>query len=112
MNNNTSTIENVADQVFPLMTKGIILIGIIMVLLGITIVLYSLITKKMTRKNIGQYLLYTAGGGVLACMSGLTVYFLFNYEFDFTSYRYSIPVGYILSLSIFLLLINANNINK
>lgn len=99
-----SNIETVANTMIPNMVKGIILIGILVSLISITIAIYSYLRKKQSSKEIKKYLVYTFGIGALCSLSGLLINFIASYDIDFNSYKYSIPLGYILSLVTFFLL--------
>lgn len=103
-------IENLANTIIPHMVKGIILIGAVMCLTSVTIAGYSYLRKKQTLKEIKTYLSYTFGTGILCSLSGLLVNFIVNFDISFSSYKYSIPAGYILSLVVFISL--AKNYNK
>jgi len=83
------------------MTKGIILIGIIACLVSITVATYSCLFKKQSKKEVLSYLKATLGIGVLVALSGVLVNSLANFDIDFSSYKRSIPIGYIISLFVF-----------
>ena len=103
-------LENKIQVITPIFIKGLILVGITVCLLSITLAIYSFLKKKQTLKEIGSYMLYTFGGGTIVSLFGLLVNFTANFNIDFISYRYTIPLAYIISLITFLSLIHiANN---
>ena len=108
-NKNMSNIEIVANTMIPNMVKGIILIGIIVCLISITVAVYSYLSKKQSLKVIISYLSSTFGISVLVILSGLLVNFLANFDINFSSYKQTIPVGYIISLVGFFLLAKVFN---
>jgi len=101
-----SNLENITSTLIPNITERMILIGAILCLLSITVVCFRLLTKKMTLREAGRYLLYTLGIGILIIASCIGINFIFHFDIDFNSYKYSVPVGYIASLLIFTLLAN------
>ena len=101
-----SNIENMANEIIPIMTKCIITTGIIMSLLGITVALYMLIKRKSKLSETKFYLINVCGGGVLISISGILVNFIFHFDIDYGSYKISIPLGYFVSIVIFVLLKN------
>lgn len=101
-----SNLENTANMMLPIITKGAILIGVILCLLSITIAIYSYLRKKQSLKEIKTYLRYTLGTGALVSVSGLLVNFIARFDIDFASYTHIIPVGYVISLAVYFLFIN------
>ena len=93
----------------PLVVKGVIWIGIIVCLISVTIAVFSCLGKKQSLKEIKTYLGYTFGIGILVSLSGLLVHFIVNFDINFDSFKRSIPVGYIVTLVIFCLLLTFFN---
>lgn len=104
-----SNIETLSNTMIPHMVKSVILVGIIVCLISVTIAVYSYLRKKQSLKEIKTYLSYTFGIGIMVSISGLLVNFIANFDISFSSYKHSIPVGYIVSLVVFLLLAKINN---
>lgn len=104
-----SNIETLANTMIPHMVKGAILVGIIVCLTSVTIAVYSYLRKNKSLKKIKTYLSYFCIG-IMVSLSGLLVNFIANYDISFSSYKYSIPVGYIALLIVYLLL--AKTINR
>lgn len=107
-----SNLENAVNGMIPIITKGVILIGITLCLLSVTIALYRFIKRKQSLKEIGVYLIYTSGIGILVSISGILINFIANFDIDFSTYKYSIPLGYVISLVVFLLFMNITNTKK
>lgn len=105
----SNNIETLANTMMPNMVKGVILIGIIVCLISVTITVYSYLRKNKSLKVIKTYLSYFCIG-IMVSLSGLLVNFIANYDISFSSYKYSIPVGYIILLVVYLLL--AKTINR
>lgn len=107
MNNN---MENLANAMIPSMVKFIILMGIILCLMSVTIAVYHFFTKNKSLKEIITYFCHTFGLGILLGLSGVLVNFVANFDISFSSFKYSVPVGYILLLVAFIAF--AKNHNK
>lgn len=107
-----SNLENTANVMLSVITKGAILIGLIVCLSSITIAVYSYLRKKQSLKEIKTYLLYTLGSGVLVSVLGLLVNFIACFDINFSSYKYSVPVGYVISLVVFFSFVNTYNKSK
>lgn len=104
-----SNIETLTNTMIPHMIKYAILVGIIVCLISVTIAAYSYLRKKQSLKEIMTYLSYAFGIGVMIILSGFIVNFIANYDISFSSFKHYIPVGYIVSLVIFLLLAKITN---
>ena len=105
-----SAFKNVSNQIIPYTIKFAIIIGIVIVLVNITIILYCCIKKNNKFKRVGKNFIYPIGLGILTVLSGLIINFLFHYELDFGRYKHSVPSTYIIVLAIaFCILKNGNN---
>lgn len=102
-------IETLASVMIPLVVKGAIEFGIILCLISATIAVYSYLGKKQSLKEIKTYLGYTFGIGILVSLSGLLVSFIANLDVNFDGFKRSIPVGYIVALVIYCLLLTLFN---
>lgn len=107
-----SNLENAINGTIPIITKGVILIGITLCLLSVTIALCRFIKQKQSLKEIGVYLIHTSGIGILVSISGILINFIANFDIEFSTYKYSIPLGYVITLVVFLLLTNIINTEK
>lgn len=99
----TSNFETMAITI---MVKGSIPIGIVMCLMGVTIAAYRYFFRKRPLKEIGSYLGYTVGLGILVVLSGPLVSFIAGFDMDhidFSSYKRIIPIAYIVALFWFLI---------
>ena len=105
-------IENAINQVIPFVIKGVIFIGIIVILQGITIAIYSFAKKKRNNMEIGKYLGYAVGLGVLTSFSGLILSYILHFEPDFSSYKHSVPITYIVSVLTFYLFVTISKGDK
>ena len=73
----------------------------------------QLFKKKQSLKEIMAYLSHTFGIGIILSLSGFIINYIANYDISFISYKHSIPIGYIVSLVILLLLTKIiNKINR
>lgn len=94
-NMNSTNLKNVADQILPFIIKSIISIGIAIVLLGITLVLYNHIKQKSgNAKSIFKVI----GVGISITISGLLVNNIYHFKFETSSYNHSVPIVYIILL--------------
>ena len=93
-----SNLENTVNVMLPVITKMVILIGLILCLSSITIAVYRYLRKKQSLKEIKTYLLYAFGGGVLVIVPDLLVNLIMCFDINFSSYKHSVPVGYVISL--------------
>lgn len=105
-------LENIMNQLLPKFIYIVILSGILIILLSISIAIYSLVKRKQTVKDIKWYLFCTLHLGILIIFSGVLVSFMVNFEIDYSGYKQSIPFGYIASMITFLLLSNIVNKRK
>lgn len=96
-----NNLENTVNVMLPVFTKMVILIGLILCLSSITIAVYRYLRKKQSLKEIKTYLLYAFGGGVLVIVSGLLVNLIMCFDINFSSYKHSILVGYVISLIVY-----------
>ena len=101
-----SNIENFANTMIPSMVKFIILMGVILCLTSITIAVYHYFTKNRSLKEIKTYFSHTFGLGIMLSLSGVLVNFIANFDISLSSYKCSVPVGYIVSLVMYLLFVN------
>ena len=100
-----SNMENVLNNIMmPIMINLFVLVGVIVSLVGITVTLYGLFKKKWTGLRALKYFLSTTVLGVLVSAIGVLIVNIGDFELYTNSYRYEIPIGYILSLCIFWLL--------
>lgn len=107
-----NNLEYQVNVLLPSITKGTILIGLILCLSSITIAVYKYLRKKQSLKEIKTYLFYTLGSGALVSISGLLVNFIACFDIDFSSYKHSVPVGYVISLVVFFSFMNTCNKSK
>ena len=98
-----SNLENTVNVMFPVITKMVIFIGLILCLLSITIAVYRYLRKKQSLKEIKTYLLYAFGGGVLVIVSGLLMNFIMCFDINFSSYKHSVLIVYVISLVVYFL---------
>ena len=94
-------LENVMNQLFPVMTGFVTLIGILIVLGGGSIAIWKCIKEKRSLKEVQPFLFSTFCTGTLLVLSGVILNFIAGYEIDYSSYKRSIPLGYIITLIVF-----------
>jgi len=99
-----SNLEKIVNEFIPAVTKLSILTGIVLCLESITIAVYNLLKKKQTIKEVGIYLAGTLIPGVMLCISALLVNSIAQFDIDYSSYKYTVPLGYGVSLIVFYLI--------
>lgn len=111
----SNSLENFDDvlKAVNFITKYAILAGIILCLLSITFAIYNLLKLKKG-KNLQEikYAINIFVAGVIVSFSGILTNFIANYDTNFTSYKYEIPIWYVISLIAFLLFINGYKRNS
>lgn len=95
---NTNTNIFIAEQVLPVILKYIILFGILLILTGLIMALFRVITKAFNRNQTALYLLCTVGPGLLICILGFIFAYIFHCELDIKSYIHAIPIGFVTTL--------------
>lgn len=81
MENSISNMENVLYNISPAITKGMILLGLIIILTGIINYAYMLLKKKQGIKECVKKCICVSGTGMLISSTG----FLFNYIIHFNT---------------------------
>ena len=106
--------EELLNEMIPIYTKFTILVAIVICLVSFTIAIYSLIKRKHSLKEIGKCLKKRLGVGVLVGISGALINYITYHEIihDFSSYKRDIPVGYIISLLMYIIFMNVRNKDK
>lgn len=104
-----SNIENIADNILPIMTKFFIESGVTVCLLSIIVSIYAYIKKKSDKRTIITYFIGTFLSGILVSVSGVIINFLVNFDIEFSTYKVEIPLCLIVSLIVFSLIMNIKN---
>ena len=107
-----STIENVANQIIPYIIRFTITIGIAIILVETTIMLYCLLKGNNKLKRTKKDFINFISAGILTVLSGLLINFLSHYKLDFSSYKHSIPSVYTIVLIITFCSLKNGNTNK
>lgn len=103
LNSGTSNIEQVA-QIVPYILNGLIIMGVAVILIGITVAIYRFITHK--RNAISKDLCSSILMGVSTIVAGFAGEFLFHYKPDFSSYRSAVPIAYIVCFLLYFAILN------
>lgn len=97
---NFDNLEIMADSIGCYIIKGMVYGGIILFLIGVSMLLYGLLLKKRTLKSVLVRFGCTSGAGIFICLSALLVNYVAHYENSFASFKRTVPIGYIIAIII------------
>ena len=101
--------NNIFNEIIPFMIKFAVYLGILLILIGITIMIYTFVSSLNRESEIYLHIIKS---GVSTLLVGVIFNFLVSYEIEYDSFKFSVPCGYFIFLIIFLFVIGAKKSKK